>query len=157
VSRHLQALIATLVAAFALAGCASTPLASAARDAEAKLFVSQPAVATIYIYRPATSPDIENEVDTTLWMDGRLIGTTLPRTFFLIHAAPGLHLFNGIGLDNGRLRLEVRPGEIYFVRLQVTAGQSRLEPVDPVQGRQELSACCVLLENWRPGQRPLLR
>jgi hypothetical protein len=140
-----------------LAGCASTPLASAERDAEAKLFVSQPAVATIYIYRPAVSPDIETEVDTTLWMDSRLIGATLPRTFFLIHAAPGLHLFRGVGPDNGRLRLEVRPGEIYFVRLQVVAGQSRMEPVDPTRGRQELSACCVLLENWRPGQRPLLR
>lgn len=156
-SRHLQALLTTLFAACALAGCASTPQASAERDAEAKLFISQPAVAAIYIYRPAASRDVETQVDTTLWMDGRLIGATLPRTFFLIHAAPGSHLFRGTGPDNGRLRLEVRPGEIYFVRLQVVAGQSRMEPVDPIQGRQELSACCVLLENWRPGQRPLLR
>ncbi|RPJ46435.1 MAG: DUF2846 domain-containing protein [Betaproteobacteria bacterium] len=156
-SRHLQALLTILVAACGLAGCASTPEASAARDAEAKLFVSQPADATVYIYRPEASPDIETEDNTALWMDGRLIGATVPQTYFRIHAAPGLHLFNGIGLDNGRLRLEVRPGEIYFVRLQVTAGQSRMEPVDPVQGRQELSACCVLLETWRPGQRPLLR
>jgi hypothetical protein len=90
-------------------------------------------------------------------MSGRLIGSTLPLTFFWIHATPGPQLFNGVGPDNGRLRLEVGPGEIYFVRLQVTAGQSRMELVDPIQGRQELTACCVLLEYWRPGQRPLLR
>lgn len=138
-------------------GCASTPQASAERDADAKLFVSQPAYASIYIFRPAAAADIETKVDTTLWMDGRLIGATLPRTFFLIHAAPGEHLFRGTGPDNGRLRLEVRTGELYFVRLQIVAGQSRMVPVDPIQCRQELTDCCFLLEYWRPGQRPLLR
>jgi hypothetical protein len=156
-SRYLQALLIILVATCTLAGCASTPQASAERDAEAKLFIPQPDAATIYIYRLRASRDIESKDNTTLWMSGRLIGSTLPLTFFWIHATPGPQLFNGVGPDNGRLRLEVGPGEIYFVRLQVTAGQSRMELVDPIQGRQELTACCVLLEYWRPGQRPLLR
>ena len=154
-SGPLRALLTITVAACTLAGCASTPQASAERDAEAKLFVSQPADATIYIYRPDASFDTED--DTVLWMDGRLIGATVPQTYFQVHAAPGPHLLNGIGVDNGRLQLEVRPGEIYFVRLQVRAGHSAFELVDPARGRRELPACCVLLENWRPGQRPLLR
>jgi hypothetical protein len=155
-SRPLRALLATLVAVCTLAGCASTPQASAERDAEAKLFIPQPDEATIYIYRLRASRDIDRD-NTTLWMSGRLIGSTLPQTFFWIQTPPGPQLFNGVGPDNGRLRLEVSPGQIYFVRLQVTAGQSRMELVDPAQGRQELTACCVLLEYWRPGQRPLLR
>lgn len=153
--RQVRALLAAAVAACALTGCASTPQASAGRDAEAKLFIPQPADATIYIYRPDKSAVSED--DTVIWINGRLIGASLPQTYFQVYAVPGIQALKGIAPDNGQLRLEVRPGEIYFVRLQVLGGQSFFSPVEASKGRQELTACCVLLENWRPGQRPLLR
>lgn len=143
-----------LAAALLVAACASTPQAARDSDAEAKQFVSHPNASTLYVYRN----DFGSEDDqTVLYVDGRLIGATLPRTFFRVNLRPGNHLLNGVGADNGRLGLATRPGEIYFVSLAVVGGQSYFAVVDPELGRKTLAACCALLENWAPGQRPLLR
>ena len=136
----------------ALAGCTSTPQASAERDSEAKQFASSPAASTLYIYRPDVAQD-----DTVLWIDGRLIGSTLPRTFFRVHLDPGMHLITGMASDNGRIAFTTRPGEVYFVAHTLTTGQSRFERVPEALGRKEVTNCCSLMENWAPGQRPLLR
>lgn len=137
------------------AGCASTPQASRERDADAKLFGSSPAAATVYIYRPNATPSPEDE--TVLWIDNRLIGATLPRTYFRVHLNPGNHTFTGLGFDNGRLQLEARPGEVYFVEQAISAGQSRFRLVSADLGKKVITNCCHLLETWAPGQRPLLR
>jgi len=142
------------MAAVITAGCASTPQATGERDAEARQYASSPASSTLYVYRP----DIGNpDWDTVLWIDGRLIGATLPRTFFRINVEPGKHTLTGMGHDNGRLTLETRPGELYFVSLSAIAGHSLFWLVPPAIGRPAVDHCCTLMENWAPGQRPLLR
>jgi hypothetical protein len=143
-----------LAAVLLTAGCASTPQAARDSDADAKQFVSHPNASTLYVYRNKFGSEDDHSV---LYVDGRLIGATLPRTFFRVNVRPGDHSLNGVGPDNGRLSLTTRPGEIYFVSLAVTGGQSSFAVVDPETGRKTLSACCALLENWAPGQRPLLR
>jgi len=135
-----------------LAGCASTPQGSPERDAEAKQFGSSPAVSSVYVYRPDTASD-----DTVLWVDGRLVGSTLPRTYFRIYLDPGRHIISGMAADNGRLELETRPDEVYFVAQIVSAGQSHFQVVSRDLGQKVVTTCCSLLENWAPGQRPLLR
>jgi hypothetical protein len=147
--------MARLAAAVMLvAGCASTPQASRESDAEAKRFVSHPNASTLYVYRDDFGGA---EHDSTLYVNGRLIGATLPGTFFRVNLRPGRQLLQGSGADNGRLLVTTRPGEIRFVSLKVSGGQSLFSDVDPDSGRTKVSACCVLLENWAPGQRPLLR
>jgi hypothetical protein len=142
-----------LAALFAgVAGCASTPQATVARDTEAKTFPSHPATAALYIFRPDNAAE-----DSVLWVDNRLIGATLPGAYFVVHVKPGRHVLSGLAADNGRLMLESRPGEVVFVALRVTGGQSRFERVLLEMGRKTLLNCCALLENWAPGQRPLLR
>lgn len=135
-------------------GCASTPQASRERDAEAKEFATHPATAALYVYRPDASPVDE---DSVLYISPRLIGATLPGTYFRVDVRPGKHLLHGLAQDAGRLEIEVRPGQIYFVSLRVVGGNSHFALAEPAAGRQELLACCVLLEKWSPGQRPLLR
>ena len=142
--------LAVLVAG--IAGCASTPQATVARDQEAKAFPSHPATAALYIFRPDSASE-----DSVLWVDNRLVGATLPGAYFVVHVEPGRHVLNGLAADNGRLMLETRPGEVVFVALRVTGGQSHFERVAPELGRKTLLNCCALLENWAPGQRPLLR
>ena len=137
-----------------LAGCASTPQATRERDAEAKEFVTHPATAAIYIYRGTLDPPVEESV---LYVDQRVIGSTLPGGFFRVDVNPGQRRLHGTGSDQGNLHIEVRPGEIYFVALTVVDGTSRFAIRPPGIGRTELLDCCVLLENWAPGQRPLLR
>lgn len=144
-----------LAAALLIAGCASTPQASRERDAEAKQFTSHPNASTLYVYRDDFGGPFAE--DSTLFVNGRLIGATLPKTFFRLNLRPGNHVLQGLGVDNGRLTISTRPGESYFVSLKVIGDQSHFAVVNPEIGRKTLAACCALLENWAPGQRPLLR
>ncbi|MFN7085961.1 MAG: DUF2846 domain-containing protein [Burkholderiales bacterium] len=152
---YLKYLPALLLLLTTLGGCASTPEASLGRDAEAKRFISHPATAAIYVYRVDMGGG--DQPDSVLYVDGRLIGATLPRAYFRIDVNPGQHVLNGVGQDQGKLELETRPGQNYFVELSVIAGNSFFTVVDPPTAQQTIIACCALLENWAPGQRPLLR
>ena len=143
-----------VLAAVLLAACASTPQAPPSRDALAKEFLTHPNAATIYVYR---SPFNDYESDSVLYMDGRLIGATLPGAYFRIDAVPGRHVLHGTAIDIGHLALDTRPGEIYYVSLDVHAGHSRFQLVPDRLAQERVRACCALLENWTPGQRPFLR
>lgn len=144
-------------AALWLSGCASTPEATPQRDAEAKQFIARPDAATIYVYRDDFMTDEAEMQDTVLYVDGRLIGATLPRTFFRFDVRAGEHLLHGYGYDQGTLKMETRSAELYFVSLQVMGGTSRFTLVEPETGKRDILRCCALMENWAPGQRPLLR
>ena len=146
--------LACIALVLVVAGCASTPQATRERDADAKQFSSHPGSSTVYIYRPDS--DIPDS-DTVLWIDGKLIGATLPRAYFRVNLDPGEHKLSGMGLDNGALTIETRPGELYFVALYVLSGHSRFWVVPPEIGQKAINRCCEMLENWAPGQRPLLR
>jgi uncharacterized protein DUF2846 len=146
--------LSLIAAVLGIAGCASTPQASRERDADAKEFATQPGASTLYIYRNDFSSLGQN---SNLWVDGRLIGATLPRAYFRVNVRPGKHLLNGDGPDTGSLSLETRAGELYFVSLSMINGISYFARVKPEVGRETILACCALLENWAPGQRPLLR
>lgn len=137
-----------------LGGCASTPQASLDADAAAKEFQTHPSASTIYVYRSEFN---HHEWDTVLYLSGRLVGATLPGAFFRIDTVPGRHTLHGAGPDAGQLMVETRPGQIYFVSLIVMAGNSYFDYVSETVGRDSVRACCVLYENWQPGQRPLFR
>lgn len=153
----LRARTALAVSLLALAGCASTPQATAERDAEAKRFVARPDAAMIYVYRDDFAPVAPATDNTVLYVNGRLIGATLPKTFFRFDVRAGEHLLHGYGYDQGSLKVDTRSGEIYFVSLQATGGNSRFALVKPETGKRDILRCCALMENWAPGQRPLLR
>jgi hypothetical protein len=148
---------ALLVSILALAGCVSTPEATPERDAEAKRFMARPDAATIYVYRDDFSSAEPGTDDTVLYVDGRLIGATLPRTFFRFDVRAGERLLHGFAYDQGSLKVDTRPGELYFVSLQTAGGTSRFTLVKPDVGRRDILRCCALMENWAPDQRPLLR
>jgi len=137
-----------------LAGCASTPQASREHDAEAKQFRTHPNASTIYVYRSRFD---RLEDQTVLYIDGRLVGETLPGTYFRIDTPPGRHVLSGIGIDSGKVALDTRPSQLYYVELTVTEGLSNFRLMPEDTGRKRVVECCALLENWAPGQRPLLK
>jgi hypothetical protein len=150
------ALVILAAAVLALGGCASTSQATPERDAEAKQFIARPDAATIYVYRDdfvAMEPATD---DTVLYVGGRLIGATLPTTFFRIDLRAGEHLLHGLAYDQGSLKVNARLGEIYFVSLQSIVGTSHFTLVKPETGKRDILRCCALLENWAPGRQPLL-
>ena len=140
----------------ALGACSSTPQASRDRDAEAKRFETHPGFAAIYVYRPdfGASP----MEDTILYVNDRMIGQTLPGTFFRVDLQPGTHVVMGSAGVGTQIKIDTRPDELYFVQLNVLSGTSpRLTLMKAEQARPAIVKCCVLLENWAPGQRPVLR
>jgi hypothetical protein len=142
------------VAAFGLTGCTSTPEASPQQDATAKQFVTHPNASTIYVYR---SPFNQLDYDSVLYLNGRLIGSTVPGTYFRIDTVPGRNVLHGSGADVGEIALDTRPGEVYVVSLDVLGGHSNFHIERDAVGRERIRSCCVLLENWAPGQRPFVR
>lgn len=140
----------------ALAGCASVPQASPQRDAEAKHFKAAAGTTALYVFRNDT-PGNAWQDDSVLYVNDRLIGATLPGIFFKVHLPAGEHELHGIGYDQGALRLRARAGETHFVALNVVGGVSHFSQVSPRAARREIKRCCVLMENWERGQRPLLR
>jgi hypothetical protein len=143
-----------MVLVLALPACTSTPQASADQDAAAKSFLTHPDASTIYVYRSRFN---YYDADSVLYIDGRLVGSTLPGAYFRIDAVPGHHVLHGNGIDLGEIALDTRPGQIYIVALEVLAGHSQFRVLPEALGEQRIRACCALLENWAPGQRPLLR
>jgi hypothetical protein len=148
---------ALATAALVLGACTSTPEASPDRDVETKRFDTHPGSAAIYVYRPDFPAADLMPSHSVLWVGDRLLGTTLPRSYFRADVRPGTYLLRGDGPDVGQFALDAKAGEIYFVRLNVLGGTSRFSRPSPDTARREIVRCCTLLENWAPGQRPLLR
>ena len=140
--------------AVALAGCTSTPEAARDKDEFAKEFETHPNASTIYVYRSQFN---NFDFDSVLFLNGRLIGSTVPGTYFRVDAVPGHNVLHGTGVDIGQLALDTRAGELYFVSLDVLGGHSNFHMVPEDRAKQRIRACCVLLENWAPGQRPFIR
>ncbi len=137
-----------------LAGCAATPEASLQDDAEAKRFDSAPRAAIVYLYRA----DTPGSTTSTLWVDDRIVGQTLPATYFRVAVRPGRNRIAAFAPDHGRLEIDTREGGVFFVAMQVggdldAPGNTLFRSVPPEAGKAEILRCCTMLETWRPGQR----
>lgn len=150
--------IRTLVLLFAcagalLTGCAATPEALPIDDATAKRFESAPGTAIVYLYR-ADPPG--GRGTSMLWLDGRLVGELLPRTYYRVSVRPGKNLLTAYSSDQARLEFETRGGEVHFVAITTFgedgSGGSMFRNVSPEIGRTQIERCCTLLETWKPGQ-----
>jgi hypothetical protein len=153
---HNAARIIPLVSFLLLlvAACASTPEASLTSDADAKRFEPAINAAIVYVYRPVGA----GHGVSTLWVNDRLLGETLPLTYFRVPVRPGRTRIAAAGGDSGRIEFETQRDGIYFVEAQV-AGESQSESstifrrVLPETGKSAIVNCCRMLETWRPGQQ----
>lgn len=153
----LRTWLAVAAAALALGGCASVREATPERDNEAKQFGATPGSGALYIFRNDFADLMETQNDVAVYMDGRIIGQALPGGYFRVDTRPGSHVLHGFAHDQGNLKISTRPGEITFISLHVVGGTSIFKQVAPEAAKREIARCCVLMENWAPGQRPLLR
>jgi hypothetical protein len=145
-----------LIGVALLAGCTSTPQATSERDAEAKRFLTRPDAAKIYVFRPDLNT--ADMGDTVLHVDDQLIGTTLPRTFFVVDVYPGPRVVRAVSPGTGQISIDAEAAQLYFVELNTLEGGSPLlRRVNSDIGKREILRCCSLMENWTPGQRPFLR
>jgi len=154
--RRLAAL--AVAVACVLAACASTPQATPERNAEALRFEADPRAAVIYIYRPENPGSAPA---AAVFLDGRIVGSSLPATFFRVIEQPGRNRITGTAGDTGRIELATHAGGIYFVEMQVrgsvgSSPQSVFRTVPAEEAQAAILRCCWMLETWRPGQPRLL-
>src|SRR3972149_8407615 len=108
--------MSTLLLSLALlAGCAATPEALIQDDAAAKRFESAPRAAIVYLYR-ADSP---SSATSTLWVDDRIVGQSLPATYFRVAVRPGRNRITAFGPDQGRPEIATPRGGGCFVAMQM--------------------------------------
>ena len=148
--------VGLLAALLVCAGCASTPEASLERDAEGKRFEAVTRDSVLYVYRPDRA---RFATSATLWADGRLVGESLPGTYFRVIVFPGPTLLHTSGPDSGRIEINTQGNDVAYVEMQTFNEESpmtvfRLMPADEAQ--EAIRNCCTRLEVWRPGQPRLM-
>ncbi|MCC7082728.1 MAG: hypothetical protein IT530_18850 [Burkholderiales bacterium] len=141
-----------------LSACASTPLATPERMAEATRFEPVTREAVIFIYRPGFAL---SGPETTLWVDSRLVGSSLPGTFFRVIALPGRNVIDTSPPDTGRIEVTTQGNDVTFVEMTTRGGtngspSTRFRVMSPQQAKAAIVDCCWMLETWRYNQPRLL-
>lgn len=122
-----------LIATLMLAGCA--PLPPLPGDAAAKRFEPVPDRAVIYLVRHT----LDRNFVAPILLDDEMMGSTYRGTYMRLVVPGGMHRIAGVAGDNGLIRIQATPGQIYFIN-QTTWGydalsNSKFELVDSQFGR----------------------
>lgn len=119
-----------------LSGCASVPMSNLDADQSAKAFNVAPDKANIYLYR---NEQLGAAVTMPVMLNGKLMGRTAAKTYFLWQVAPGTHEITSIGEDTSTLKLTTEAGRNYYVWQEMKMGmwqpRSLLQQVPESVGR----------------------
>lgn len=133
--KQLQFILLLAMSAL-LSACASVPMASFDKDAQAKSFLRQKSKAQLYVYR---NQNLGTAVKMQLELDGVVIGETAAHTYAVLSLKPGKHVLVSKSSDESRLELNVKAGQNYYVWQEVEmdwlAAHSHLQLVDEAKGK----------------------
>lgn len=137
---------ACMLAAGALVGCASVPMASPEADAQAKSFVApSDGHANIYVYR---SESMGGAVKMPLLLDNVSMGDTGPHTYAVRKVTPGKHTVVSKTEKDVSLDISAQPGKNYYVwqevKMGVWAARSALHLVDEQTGQEAVRKCKLI-------------
>lgn len=125
-------------------GCASIQKASPAEDLDAKTFKANPNSSQVYVYRNET---LGAALSMPVTVDGKLAGTTGPKSFFKFDLPAGKHTLTSQG-DKSSLELTTKNGEIYYVwqevKMGVMSGGSKLQLVEKEKGQKGVKECKLI-------------
>jgi hypothetical protein len=103
-SIRIFSVVMAMVAAAALAGCATGSL-GASRD-----------MATVYIFRlPGGPPGVYKPI----LVDGKSLGSLDTGGYFMVRLAPGMHVITSPSANQKKLKLEVVKGADYYVSQEI--------------------------------------
>ncbi len=108
-----------IVAISLMSGCASVPMASPDADARAKEFKPHRTKANVYIYRNET---MGGAITMPITMDGKVIGSSAPNTYFNMLVSPGKHTVNSLTENTASLTFDAKAGKNYFIWQEVKMG-----------------------------------
>jgi len=125
-----------------LGGCASVPMASLELDNQAKSFAASPDISLIYIYR---NESMGGAIPMTISLDGKTLGQTGPKTYFMADVEPGKHEIESFTENVAKISLDTEPGRIYYVWQEVKMGmwaaRSALHVVSEEEGQEGVKEC----------------
>ena len=128
-------------------GCASINRAPPEQDTAAKKFTQNPETSQVYVYRNET---LGAALSMPVTVDGKLAGTTGPKSFFKFDLPAGNHTLTSQG-SKSILDIETQNGELYFiwqeVKMGAFSGGSELQVVDETKGKKGVSACKLIQSN----------
>jgi hypothetical protein len=138
--RYAQAI--SSVAIVILSGCASVPMASLEEDATAKTFKVDPDKSRIYLYR---NESMGSAVKIPVTLNGKMMGQTASKTYFVWNVAPGKQEISCIGENTEALAIDAKPGKAHYVwqemKMGMWAARCALAEVDELVGKQAVNEC----------------
>jgi len=144
-------MLSRLIGVFALAavalasGCASVNMAPPEADTAAKSYTVKPGMGNIYVYRNEV---LGAAVTLPVELDGKAVGATASKTYFLLPVAPGKHTLHSKGESGVILDVDVAAGRNYFVwqevKMGMLSGGSALHLVDEAKGKAGVAECKLI-------------
>lgn len=125
-----------------LVGCASVPMASMQDDLEAKKFMAPADKSRLYVYRDES---FGSAIKIAVTVDGRLLGQTAPKSYFVVDLPPGEHTLMCMGESNSILKLKTQKGQAHYIWQEMKMGAfsagCALREVDKTDGQKGVLAC----------------
>ena len=138
----------TVSGALFLSGCASINKAPANLDSAAKEFKPNPDYSQVYVYRNET---LGAALSMPVTVNGKMAGTTGPKSFFKFDLPPGNHTITSQG-DKSVLEVKTERNGIYYVWQEVKmgafSGGSKLQLVDEAEGKSGVRECTMIQSNF---------
>lgn len=130
-------LVAALVLAAGLVGCASVPMGDAKKDSSLKAFTAKPDTAGVYIYR---NENFGGAIRMDVEIDGKPIGQTAAKTFLYKEVAPGKHTVTSKSENSDSIEIDAVGGKLYYIWQEVKMGflyaRTRLQLMGEEEGRK---------------------
>jgi len=131
-----------------MSGCASVPMASPEADARAKEFKSHPSKGSVYIYRNET---MGGAIKMPITLDGKVIGSSAPNTYFHLLVRPGKHTVNSLTENTATVDFNAKAGKKYFIWQEVKMGMwaagSALHMQSESEGKRGVMECNLASPN----------
>ena len=119
--------------------------ASPELDAKAKAMTAPQDKALVYLYR-----DVNGGGRMNVSIDGRNLGVIGGRNFMMFMLSPGKHLVVIEAANRDEMDLEVKPGETYYIRQDITnylyVVSSKMMLMHNMEGKKGVQDC-VLVEH----------
>lgn len=137
---YVAILLATLLL---LTGCATTSQKlGSALDQQAKQFKPSKNYANIYIYRDEY---MGGALSMNLHINGKLMGTTGPMTYFMLKVKPGKYKIHSNDDINDSITINAKTKKNYFIwqemKMGLFVGGTKLSLVDTKTGRKGVLEC----------------
>jgi len=146
-------LIAIAIATLTTTSCASTSKASESKNSEALTFEAPADRGSVFLYRTGRMVGAAGQLQVRV--NSQAAGGTGPGAFFRWDLKPGTYtLSSSTGESSAVVQIEVKAGELYFVRqdarMGIESGRVTMKEVDDKQGKSEVSNCKLLVSSYVP-------